>query len=165
MPENTSEIEDITIGRADISALDAIMEIETEAFPDPWSRSAMIHELTDNEFGCYFVIRKNGKIVGYCGYWRILEEAHITNIAVASGYRGQGFGRRLLLYVLLYAAESGAESMTLEVRPSNAAAVALYESLGFRVEGIRRKYYTNNGEDALIMWHRGLEKLLTGGIE
>jgi ribosomal-protein-alanine N-acetyltransferase len=94
----------------------------------------------------------NGQVAGYCGFWLILDEAHITNIAVHPEFRGKGYGKRLLQYVMERARRLGALKMTLEVRVSNHVAQSLYEKMGFVRSGVRKGYYTDNKEDALIMW-------------
>jgi ribosomal-protein-alanine N-acetyltransferase len=100
------------------------------------------------------VAENEGEIIGYGGMWLILDEAHITNVAVRVSSRGNGVGEKLVHFLIDEASKSGARSMTLEVREGNIAARSLYEKMGFFVEGIRPKYYQDNKEDALIMWKR-----------
>lgn len=130
----------------------AIGEIEKEAFTTPWTENAFHNELTNNHFARYMVMELDGRIAGYAGMWLIMDEAHITNIAVRREYRGRKLGERLLRELKATASYFGARRMTLEVRVSNRIAQNLYEKLGFRVEGVRRAYYSDNNEDALIMW-------------
>ncbi|MCO7175500.1 ribosomal protein S18-alanine N-acetyltransferase [Sporolactobacillus kofuensis] len=134
--------------------IDQVMVVEYSAFDVPWSRKAFENELTNNHFANYFVAELEGKIIGYCGVWVIVDEAHITNLAVLSGYRGFKVGETLLRQVILYAVSQRAHSISLEVRVSNTIAQNLYRKLGFRDGGIRKNYYSNNGEDALVMWVR-----------
>lgn len=129
-----------------------IVNIERESFTTPWSSNAFTNELTNNNFAKYMVMECNGEIAGYGGMWIIMDEAHITNIAVAGKYRGIKLGGRLLSEMQRTAAFLGAVRMTLEVRKSNLIAQNLYNKLGFRSVGVRAKYYTDNNEDALIMW-------------
>ncbi|NPV73909.1 MAG: ribosomal protein S18-alanine N-acetyltransferase [Pelotomaculum sp.] len=136
--------------------LDQVVEIENFSFPSPWSRSAFAYEILQNRFACYLVAVAGGTVVGYGGMWLILDEAHITNVAVHPEYRKNNIGRTLMLEMMRRAALMGAVRMTLEVRPSNAAARRLYASLGFEVKGIRRRYYTDTNEDAIIMWKEDL---------
>ena len=130
----------------------SICEIEAEAFPTPWTDVAFRNELTNNQFARYVVMEYDGEIAGYGGMWMIMEEAHVTNIAVRAQHRGKKLGERLVRELQRLAQELGAVRMTLEVRVSNHIAQRLYEKLGFRSVGLRRGYYTDNGEDAMIMW-------------
>ncbi|KPV56276.1 alanine acetyltransferase [Paenibacillus sp. A3] len=129
-----------------------ICEIEQESFATPWTAGAFYNELTSNNFAKYLVLEYEGEIAGYGGMWLIMEEAHVTNIAIREKYRGRKLGERLLVEMQQTAVFYGALRMTLEVRPSNLIAQRLYEKMGFRSVGIRRGYYTDNKEDAIIMW-------------
>jgi ribosomal-protein-alanine N-acetyltransferase len=130
----------------------AICEIEQEAFSTPWTSAAFHNELTNNQFARYMVMEFAGEVVGYGGMWIIMDEAHITNVAVREDFRGKKLGERLMRELQQTASFLGAIRMTLEVRPSNVIAQGLYEKLGFYSVGIRRGYYTDNQEDAMIMW-------------
>lgn len=141
------EIEPMTLQH-----LDRVLEIEALSYSTPWSKRAFVSEVTDNSYAYYYVARKDGIIVGYVGMWVILEEAHITNIAVAPDYRRLGIGQAMLEAMFSKAREKGATRMTLEVRVSNLGAQALYRKLGFADRGIRKGYYTDSNEDAIIMW-------------
>lgn len=141
------EIEPMTLQH-----LDRVLEIEALSYSTPWSKRAFVSEVTDNSYAHYYVARKDGIIVGYVGMWVILEEAHITNIAVAPDYRRLGIGQAMLEAMFSKAREKGATRMTLEVRVSNLGAQALYRKLGFADRGIRKGYYTDSNEDAIIMW-------------
>lgn len=132
--------------------VDAVLKVENEAFTTPWSRAAFEAETSDNELAYYLVVDVGGVIAGYAGMWLIIDEAHVTNIALAAAYRGAGLGEQLVRALMELARERGAVSMTLEVRVSNMKAQALYTKLGFVSRGKRRNYYTDNREDALIMW-------------
>lgn len=131
--------------------LSEVISIEQESFPTPWSRYAFYGELL-NDFALYIVAIYKDKVVGYAGMWLIIDEAHITNLAVHPDYRQRGIGRSLMRELENKAVIHGAGSMTLEVRPSNDIAKGLYSSMGFFQEGRRRGYYSDTGEDALIMW-------------
>jgi len=148
--------EDVQILRMQPSDLDEVLAIERVSFPTPWSRGAFMAELFDSSRSCYLVAKLNGRVVGYIGVWLILDEAHITNIAVHPCYRRRGIGRKLLRSMMRVAASRGAKRMTLEVRASNIGAQRLYEQLGFTSVGVRRGYYHDNNEDAIIMWKEGL---------
>lgn len=129
-----------------------IVAIEREAFTAPWSAEAFINELKHNHFAKYTVMELDGAIIGYGGMWTIMDEAHVTNIAVRTPFRGRGYGELLLRQMQERAIEHGSRSMTLEVRVTNEVAQNLYRKLGFRPSGVRPRYYTDNQEDALIMW-------------
>lgn len=129
-----------------------IMIIEHESFTLPWSEDAFRNELTHNHFARYLVMEYNGKPIGYAGMWTIVDEAHVTNIAVRPGYRGQHLGERLLNEIMDWASDLGMLRMTLEVRVSNYVAQSLYGKKGFVPAGTRKGYYSDNNEDALIMW-------------
>lgn len=134
--------------------IDAVMEVEEEAFAIPWSRSSFESEVAQNFLAVYLVAETEEGIAGYGGLWFILDEAHITNVAVKNSCRRRGIGRRLVEALIEKAAERDIFKMTLEVRKSNRGAIALYEKAGFAVEGRRPGYYQDNKEDALIMWKR-----------
>jgi ribosomal-protein-alanine N-acetyltransferase len=129
-----------------------IVAIEREAFTTPWTAEAFINELTHNHFAHYIVMEDHTGIIGYGGMWTIIDEAHVTNIAVRHDRRGLGLGEKLLQHQIAAAIECGMKRMTLEVRVSNERAQRLYERLGFEPAGIRPGYYSDNNEDALIMW-------------
>lgn len=129
-----------------------VLAIEHEAFTLPWTEEAFRNELTNNHFARYMVMEKDGKPIGYAGMWTIVDEAHVTNIALLEAYRGQKLGQRMLTELMKTAAYVGMQRMTLEVRVSNHVARNLYEKNGFEAAGIRKGYYSDNQEDALIMW-------------
>lgn len=129
-----------------------ILIVERESFPVPWTEGAFHNELLHNQYAHYAVMLHEGQIIGYAGLWLIIDEAHITNIAIRERYRGRKLGRKLLQHIIDTAAELGAERMTLEVRVTNRIAQRLYERFRFRPVGVRKGYYTDNNEDALIMW-------------
>ncbi len=134
---------------------DEVAEVEKKCFPVPWSRESFWREAS-NENTLYLLILNDDEIIGYAGTWISFEEAQITNVAVVPEYRGNGNGRALMEELIRRVKEKGVTAMTLEVRPSNAVALGLYESLGFKDCGRRPKYYSDNGEDAIIMWNTGL---------
>ncbi len=132
--------------------LDDLLKVETLCFPTPWTRETFLYELESNKLAHYWVALLVEEVIGYAGMWYILDEGHITNIAVHPLHRREGVGSKLLHSLLLTAIASSLMDVTLEVRRSNQAAIALYERYGFQVEGVRKAYYADNGEDALIMW-------------
>ena len=125
-------------------------EIEKEAFDMPWTENMFIPEV--NSANATYVVGTRGEeVICYGGFHTVLDEAHITNIAVKSTSRGKGIGRFLFATLLAKAKEAGAKLVTLEVKTTNTAAISLYESFGFKVAGVRKRYY-NNLFDAYIMW-------------
>ena len=139
------------IRRMTMADIDAVAAIEAATFAMPWSREAFLQELTRNVAARYLVAEADGQVVGYAGAWIILDESHITNIAIAEAYRGQGYGRKLTEGLMQYLSNLGAAYATLEVRRSNERAQNLYKSLGFVGVGWRKRYYEDNREDALLM--------------
>lgn len=131
--------------------LQDVLLISNESFPIAWSRESFEKELL-NIFAKYFVAVKDGRVLGYGGMWIIIDEAHITNIAVHPNYRGKGLGDNILKAMIQQCKSQRVTAMTLEVRSSNEPAKNLYKKYGFREEGIRKAYYEDNHEDALIMW-------------
>ena len=143
---------DIVIRAMTEEDIDAIVEIEKEAFSTPWSKESFLTEIRDNLLAKYIVAEIENKVVGYGGIWLILTEGHITNIAVKKEYQGLGIGNKLVEGLIIYCTSRGIDSMTLEVRKSNIVAQNLYKKYGFIYYGIRPKYYSDNNEDAIIMW-------------
>lgn len=135
-----------------LSDIPVVCEIEVESFPTPWTEEAFVNELTNNHFAHYLMMERDGVVAGYGGMWLIIDEAHVTNIAVRAPFRGRGLGTRLMSELMRKASFLGALRMTLEVRVSNTVAQRLYEKMGFYAAGVRRRYYTDNNEDAVIMW-------------
>lgn len=131
--------------------LDGILEVELNCFKIPWTRNMFEDELY-NPNAYYSVVEVNEKIVGYVGFWKIIDEAHITNVAIHKDFRRLGLGRALITDMLDKVKGLEIIAVTLEVRVSNFAAISLYESFGFVSSGVRRGYYSDNNEDALIMW-------------
>jgi ribosomal-protein-alanine N-acetyltransferase len=132
--------------------LNQVMRVEQRSFTSPWSRQAFLAELLDNQFARYIVAERDGQIVGYAGVWLVVDEGHVTNIAVDPDYRGRHLGEALLRALMAICAANGILRMTLEVRVSNVVAQNLYRKYGFNGIGVRKGYYTDNHEDALIMW-------------
>jgi ribosomal-protein-alanine N-acetyltransferase len=145
-----------------------VIEIEQMVFPAPWSARAYHYEITANEFSTMFVLRPDFRLapqrllhrlglleplplIGYAGFWLLVDEAHICTIAVHPQWQGLGLGELLLISLLDWGQEKGAVRATLEVRVSNQVAQELYRKYGFQTLGRRKGYYTNNKEDALVM--------------
>lgn len=148
----------LSIDRMRRADLDEVLAIERASFSMPWSRGAFLYEMEQNRVARCAVVREDGRVVGYICVWEVGDELHVTNIAVHPAVRRRGIGRTLLGRVMEEGRERGVRVVVLEVRPSNAEALALYESFGFKVIGRRRGYYYDTGEDALVM-----EALLAGG--
>lgn len=135
-----------------VDDIDDVVEIEHQSFSLPWSREAFEAEVCDNDLAVYLIMTSGKQVIGYGGMWIILDEAHVTNIAILPSYRGKGLGKILLNAMIKAAKGQGAQSMTLEVRAGNIVAQKLYAGFGFKNCGVRPGYYTDNREDALIMW-------------
>jgi ribosomal-protein-alanine N-acetyltransferase len=149
----------IRIDAMTIQDLPKVREIERESFAVPWPRDAYRAELEENQVACYVVARgEGGDAVGFAGMWVIFDEAHVTTIAVDPRRRGGRIGERLMLALIDHALARGARWLTLEVRPSNAPALALYRKFGFRDLALRKRYYSDNGEDAAVMWSGNLRE-------
>lgn len=144
--------EPVSIEPMRLRDLDQVLRIERLSFSAPWSRAAFLSELLENDRARYFVARIGDQVVGYTGMWIIIDEGHITNVAVHPHWRNRGIATQLLEALDDVARANGVRRMTLEVRKSNIVAHTLYEKLGFRDAGIRRAYYRDNNEDAIIMW-------------
>jgi ribosomal-protein-alanine N-acetyltransferase len=154
-----------------VADIDEVMPIERVAFPSPWPASAYRYELTQNDLSSYVVLRQRGasagdlrskllglmgraapaQILGYGGFWIILDEGHISTIAVHPDWRGRGLGELVLVSLMDAAILRGAGELTLEVRVSNLVAQNLYRKYGFVQVGMRKRYYHDNNEDAWIM--------------
>lgn len=132
--------------------LDAVLALDDMCFERPWTRADYERELADPARCFIYLAQVDGQTIGYCSFWRVFDEIHVNNFAVHPAWRRQGVGRRLLAFVIDAATAIGAPRATLEVRRSNTAAIALYESAGFAPAGLRRAYYTHPVEDALILW-------------
>ena len=133
------------------SQIPAILEIEKVSNTAPWSERSFRNEL-GHPHGIFLVAIVQGEVVGYGGVWLVIDEAHVTTIAVAPDYRRQGIARRLMTELLSKAKAQGMVCSTLEVRASTEAAIKLYESFGYTIAATRKKYYPDNQEDAVVMW-------------
>lgn len=132
--------------------IEEVVEIEKVAFSTPWSKEAFTTEINENHLAYYVVAELDKRVVAYGGIWLILNEGHITNIAVKEDHKGKGIGNKIVEGLIRYCIEKDIDNMTLEVRKSNLVAISLYEKYGFISYGIRPKYYADDGEDAIIMW-------------
>ena len=131
--------------------IEAVHAIERRSFSTPWPANAFHEEITRNRMARYVVARVGDEIVGYAGLWMIVDEGHITTFGVDPAWRRQGIGQRMLLHLADLSSQLGATRMTLEVRASNVAAQALYGKFGFVETGRRPGYYSDDGEEAIVM--------------
>jgi [ribosomal protein S18]-alanine N-acetyltransferase len=136
-----------------------VLTLEEAAFTNPWTRSMYLAELENREVSYCFLARDaNSRPVGFCSFWRVLDELHINNLAVLPELRRLGIGSMLLTFVLEKGRELGARRATLEVRRSNEQARLLYERFGFAVAGVRAGYYSKPVEDALVLWLEDMQQ-------
>lgn len=139
--------------RMTIDDVQAVHKIELATFPTPWTLDSFYYEMTENQYAHYLVAEDgNGEIIGFCGIWLVIDAAQITNVAVVQAVRGQGIGETLMREAMRVAKEANMDVMSLEVRVTNTVAQNLYRKLGFHDGGLRKGYYTDNQEDALVMW-------------
>jgi ribosomal-protein-alanine N-acetyltransferase len=137
--------------------IDDVLAIEQASFTKPWTREMYAAELENGGVSyCFLARNAHDEVVGFCSFWRILDELHINNLAVLPAHRRTGVGSALLTHVLSEGVRLGAVRATLEVRRSNDAARLLYERFGFAVRGVRQAYYSGPIEDALVLWRDGL---------
>jgi len=142
----------ITTELMTLDHIDDIYEIELQSFSVPWDKSDFVKEITENDKAIYVVAAFDGEVAGYGGMWHIVNEGHITNIAVSEKYRQNGVGSAILAHLIDIAHEKEMIGLTLEVRVGNEAAMKMYSKFGFKAEGLRKNYYTDTKEDAVIMW-------------
>ena len=141
------------------AGIDAVIRIEEASFTNPWSRQMYLAELENTGVSFLYLARdERGTPVGFCSFWRVLDELHINNLAVDPPYRRAGVASALLNRVLAEGVALGARRATLEVRRSNDHALKLYERFGFAVAGIRHGYYSHPAEDALVLWREELAR-------
>lgn len=140
-----------------------VAQLERMCFRSPWSENSLRGELK-NKLAHYTVLELCGTVIGYAGMWVLFSEAHITNVAIHPDFRRRGLGRELMRHMMEDALGLGANRMTLEVREHNLPAQTLYFSMGFATAGRRKGYYSDSGEDALILWQDDIAAYL-GGID
>ncbi|MDE5866644.1 MAG: ribosomal protein S18-alanine N-acetyltransferase [Lachnospiraceae bacterium] len=141
------------IREMELTDVERISQLEEETFSMPWSRDAF-KEMIEKEDARYYVAELNGQVVGGCGLLLVAGEGNITNVVIDKNVRNQGIGTKLLQFMIDDGYLNGLNAFTLEVRVSNAAAIHVYEKLGFFSEGIRPNFYEKPTEDAMIMWKR-----------
>lgn len=154
--DESSPLLPVNIGRMRIDDVEHVSRMERRCYRLPWSSSAYVTELGNPK--AYYAVAKtlDGRVVGYAGIWVIMDETHFTTIAVDPEFRGMRIGERLLIHMLEYGMRHGADRATLEVREHNQAAHNLYLKYGFTDVAQRRRYYSDNGEHAVIMWNNDL---------
>lgn len=152
---------EVRVVRADASHIGEIYALEQLCFSVPWPLEVIYEDVCVNQ-NQYFLLQVDGVSAGYAGMWIVLDEAMLNNICIHPDYRGRGLGKYLLREMLVRAAGFGVRAMTLEVRVSNAVAIELYKDMGFEIDGRRKGYYQDNGEDAYIMWKQNLEDMAQG---
>ena len=132
--------------------IQGVLLVEESTFSIPWTKGDFQREIRENAMAIYYVAMEEEQVVGYAGMWHVVTEGHITNVAVSYEYRQQGIGNLLVEQLIADAVEKEMIGITLEVRMNNAAAQKLYHKYGFKPEGIRKNYYADTHEDAVIMW-------------
>jgi len=143
---------DLIVRLAEERDVRPMAEMDILCFSAPWSEESFRKEITENRLAYYIVAEISGRMVGYAGLWSIVDEGHITNVAVHPDFRRKRIGEALITVLLNHTLENGILSHTLEVRASNDPAISLYTKFGFEPAGLRKNYYEDNGEDAIIMW-------------
>ncbi|ALX49129.1 ribosomal protein S18-alanine N-acetyltransferase [Lentibacillus amyloliquefaciens] len=143
---------EVVVRQMELTDIDDVMAVETESFTAPWPKDVILHELTNNQYAHYYVILLDQQVVGYSGLWHVIDDAQITNIAIAPTCRGKKLGETLFFYTLEAAIKLGAKRLSLEVRVSNTIAQRMYRKFGLVPGGIRKNYYTDDQEDAIVMW-------------
>ena len=142
----------LIIRQAEERDIMAIEGLEQVCFSDPWSYESLEHDILNNKLSFYIVAEVEGVVCGYVGIWNIVDEGHITNVAVSPDYRRKHIASNMLDVLIASCEEAGVERFTLEVRAGNEPAKALYAGKGFKEISVRKGYYQDNGEDAIIMW-------------
>ncbi|ASN07072.1 ribosomal protein S18-alanine N-acetyltransferase [Virgibacillus necropolis] len=143
---------DLVIRQMELTDIDPVVEVEKASFGTPWSEDIFYQEVVKNQFAHYFVVEVDKKIIGYAGLWVVIDDAQITNIAIMPSYRGNKLGEKLFLFTMKQAMRLGSKRLSLEVRVSNIIAQRMYRKFGLVPGGLRKNYYTDNKEDALVMW-------------
>nr|WP_163970898.1 ribosomal protein S18-alanine N-acetyltransferase [Oceanobacillus halotolerans] len=140
------------IRKMEIADIEQVMKVEEASFDSPWTKEMFYQELSENNHAHYLVLQMDKEVIGYVGLWIVLDDAQVTNIAIMPDYRGKGLGKMLFQYTLHYVINLGVKRLSLEVRVSNIVAQRMYRRFGLVPGGIRKNYYKDNQEDALVMW-------------
>ncbi|MDR2506170.1 MAG: ribosomal protein S18-alanine N-acetyltransferase [Oscillospiraceae bacterium] len=156
--ENVVTEDEMIIRSMRAEDIDAVHQIERLVFIQPWTRESFERELTANKnVARYLVVECQGRVIGYGGMWLVMEEGHITNVAIHPDFHGQGFGSALVDAMLITAQDLGIVYITLECRKSNLNARHVYEQHGFTYVGLRKRYYEDNQEDAALYVHQNVQ--------
>lgn len=148
-----TNLSEIVISQMTVDDIDNVVEIEAEAYGNHhWSKSSFYDEMQNNLAKYYVAKSIDGELLGYAGTWHIIDEGHITTIAVKKSHLRKHIGEAIIIRILEDCYKAGIKYLTLEVRVSNTPAINLYEKYGFNSLGTRKGYYQDNNEDALIMW-------------
>lgn len=145
-------MDNIVIRKMEKKDVPQVLQVEKASFTTPWTTEIFYHELMDNLHAYYYVVEIDGEVIGYSGMWVVIDEAQITNIAILPEYRGKKIGEKLFGHMMMTAIRLGAARLSLEVRVTNIVAQKMYRKFGLTPGGIRKSYYTDNQEDALVMW-------------
>ncbi|MUK88530.1 ribosomal-protein-alanine N-acetyltransferase [Ornithinibacillus sp. L9] len=143
---------ELSIRKMELSDISQVMEVETRSFESPWTEDIFYQEIVKNKHAHYYVMLIEKKIVGFVGVWIVFDDAQITNIAILPELRGNKLGEKLFRFTMQQAIGMGVERLSLEVRASNTVAQRLYRKFGLVAGGIRKNYYSDNNEDAIVMW-------------
>lgn len=143
---------ELSIREMVLEDIEEVLEVETATFTMPWTKDVFNQEIVENKYAHYYVLVFERKIVGYVGLWIVMDDAQITNIAILPDFRGKKLGERLFRFAVQQAIQMGAKRLSLEVRVSNIIAQRMYRKFGLVPGGIRKNYYTDNQEDAIVMW-------------
>ena len=143
--------QEVILRKMEAADVDDVVEIEELSFARPWTRESIAGEVV-NKAAFYTVAESGGRVIAYAGAWLVIDEAHITNVAVHPDFRGKGIGEAVTRELIRLCAGVDIKLMYLEVRVSNKAAISLYKKLGFKILSVRKKYYEDNGEDAFVMF-------------
>lgn len=145
-------MDNIVIKEMEVAHIDDVIKIEQASFSTSWSKQIFLNELQKNKYAHYFIVEQEDKVIGYAGMWIVKDNAQITNIAIYPEFRGRKYGEKLFRFLYQHAIYMGVVSLSLEVRKSNIIAQQMYRKFGLVPGGIRKGYYTDNKEDAIVMW-------------
>jgi len=145
-------MENFYVRQMEIHDIFNVVKVEVATYNTPWPQDIFFRELVENTHAHYFVATLDDDVIGYGGMWLVVDDAQITNIAIHPSYRGHKYGEKLFKQMIDYGVHHGMKRLSLEVRESNTVAQSMYEKFGLVRAGIRKNYYTDDGEDAVVMW-------------
>ena len=143
---------ELVIRKMEAFDIEQVVEVENASFNDPWPKDVFYQEVVQNKHAHYFVAQLDKQVIGYAGLWAVIDDAQVTNIAILPRFRGYKIGEKLFEYTCQQAMQIGVKRLSLEVRASNVIAQRMYRKFGLVPGGIRKRYYTDNQEDAIVMW-------------